>query len=118
MVKSDIVKSFIENVESVKCEIVKVYGVPMGVGYDMVISLTHKDGHIAFLDAHATRQSWALIGHLRPNQTVYDDYKGSNYSHKYIDSVKSYWESKNGLFEYLLRFKKQNLQNVIDTFWL
>ena len=117
MVKSEMVKSFIGNVEKVECEIVKVYGVPMGIGYDMVITLTNKNGRIAFLDAHATRQSWALIGHLRPNQTVYDDYKGSNYSYKYIDSVKSYWESKNGLFEYLLRFKKQDLQETFNTIW-
>ena len=115
MKKADIIEAITENIKTIECNVVRVYGVPMGVGYDMVVHLTHKNGNVEKLEAHATNRSWSMGGHLRPHQIAFDDYKGSSAPLQYVDAVKRFWESKDGFQEYLSRFKKDNLVDILNN---
>lgn len=114
MKKADIIEAITENIETVECNVVRVYGVPMGVGYDMVVNLTHKDGHVENLKAHASNKSWSMGGHSRPHQIAFSEYKGRNNPLQYVHAVKRFWESKDGLKEYLSRFKKDALVDILE----
>lgn len=109
MTKKEMIQEIIEAVEMVDCSILRVYGVPMGVGYDLAVKLETKTDIIR-LDAHATRPSWAAMGHLRPNNPYYK-YTGS--CDYYQEDVIKYWEHKKeyALEEYFSRMKKDQLKN-------
>ena len=109
MKKAQLVDAIIEKIDTVACNIVRVYGVPMGVGYDLLVTIEKTNGEVELLEAHASNKAWAVGGHLRPNQVRFDDYKGSNAPMKYADSVRRYWESKDGLREYYERYTKNAL---------
>ena len=111
MTKKQMIEEILNKVKSVDCNIVRVYGVTMGVGYDLNVSIEHDKGSFYF-KAHATRASWALIGHLRPNNPQYQ-YTGS--CDYYQEDVIKYWEHGEGLGEYLGRFKKLDLIHLYDT---
>lgn len=113
MLKSEMIQEFINEVKEVKCQIVKVYGVSHGVGYDMNIKVLFKNGDSTILEAHALRQSWACLNHLRSNQDEFKLYTGSN--DIYRDEVVNYWEKKSAsaLSQYFNRFRKGDLINVL-----
>ena len=114
MKKAEIIETILEKVETVKTDIIRVYGVPMGVGYDLDVYITFKDGQRKYLEAHATNKGWAVGGHLRPNQFIFNEYKGSNAPMRYAEDVTRYWNEKHGLKEYLSRFKKVDLVEYLE----
>ena len=107
MTKQKMIENILPKVKETSCYIVRTYGVSMGVGYDLNINVEMADFEIDF-EAHATRQSWALLGHLRPNNPEYQ-YSGS--CDYYKQDVCEYWEDKNkGLKEFLSRLTKDQLK--------
>ena len=114
MKKAQLIETILEKVKTVDAQIIRVYGVPMGVGYDLGVMVTFKDGQSRYLEAHASNKAWAVGGHLRPNQFMFDEYKGSNAPLRYAESVRSYWNKKHGLKEYLSRFKKVDLVEYLE----
>jgi hypothetical protein len=107
MKKSQMIELITKEVEKIDCYIVKIYGVSWGVGYDLDIDITFKGGRKFPMQSHALSQSWALIGHLRPNNPYYK-YTGSN--DVYRNKVTHYWQIGNGFAEYLGRLKKTELE--------
>lgn len=107
MKKAEMIQSIINKVERVDCYIVRVYGVSCGVGYDLNVNLETKNDNIR-LAAHALRQSWAAVGHLRPNNPYYK-YSGS--CDYYQKDVIKYWESEKerALEKYFSRLNKSEL---------
>ncbi len=55
MKKIDLRNEIIEMTNSVDCNILKVYGVSCGVGYDLIVNVSFKNGGFRQLKAHATR---------------------------------------------------------------
>ena len=107
MTKQKMIESILPKVKETSCYIVRTYGVPMGVGYDLNINVKMADFEIDF-EGHATRQSWASHGHLRPNNPEYQ-YTGSNDVYK--GRVREYWSHKEGGFrEFLSRMTKDQLE--------
>ena len=109
MKKIDMINEIKENV-NVDCVITKVYGVPFGVGYDLNVYLTHKEDKnviMCRLKAHATRQSWSLLGHLREYESRFNTYTGKN--DVYRDQVMAWWENKDALEDYFMRMSKKDL---------
>jgi hypothetical protein len=106
MSKKELREKILENVETVDCSIVKVYGVTIGVGYDLNARVTFKNGYVLPIKAHALRQSWACVGHLREYQGQFKVYTGSN--DIYREQVIAYWENKDGLNEWLERLNKES----------
>ena len=105
-------KEILDLVTVTKCEIVKVYGVAMGVGYDLDVFVEFDKG-FQYFPAHAGRQSWAMPEHLRPDNPYYK-YTGSN--DVYQGLVKGYWADKNsGLKELLSRLPKDELEEYYHT---
>lgn len=111
MTKKQLIEKIKENVTVTNVELNKVYGVSNGVGYDLTIEINNNQ----YLKAHALRQSWACIGHLRPNQVEFKKYTGSN--DIYRENVKAYWldADQEALEEYFMRMRKSTLQNFVDT---
>ena len=110
--KKDLVNAIVEKVESVDCDIVRIYGVTMGVGYDLDITIKLKGTSMElYIPAHASPKSWASYGHLRPNNPYYK-YTGRNdvYRARVID----YWEKKHGLENLLNRFNMTDLRYILD----
>lgn len=106
MLKRELVELIVDKFDKVdKVEIIKVYGVSCGVGYDLRVDFTNEIG----LKAHANRHSWALPSYLREDQDVFKKYTGRN--DVYRESVKSYWteNTKDALREYFGRYKKEEL---------
>ena len=112
MEKEELVKKLINEVEKVDCAIIRVYGVVCGVGYDLNIVITFKNGYQKTIEAHAGPKSWCSPGHLRDRQYSFYNYTGKNdcYRQKVID----YWTSKNGFISYLHYFKKPELEKMIE----
>ena len=116
MKKQAIIDDLMQNLEVKDVTILRIYGVTYGVGYDLNVTVEHtKTGEIKILKAHALKSSWALPGHLRPNNRQLE-YKGSNNPYKYVDTVSHYWMIKDGLLEYLERFKKDALIAFKESF--
>ena len=113
MFKRDLIEEILQGIKKIDCYIIKVYGVSWGVGYDLNVLLTLNNNKTHHLDAHALPKSWACIGHLRDNQTVFYNYTGRN--DVYRDYVINYWTSKQGLEEYLQRFKKCDLIQFMEA---
>lgn len=115
MLKKEIISTIMTHLEVVDVWLVRVYGVPMGIGYDMVAEVKAKEtGEILHFDFHAGPQSWDCIGHLRPNQLGFDAYKGGNPPLLYLDRVKRWWSEKAGFRFYLERFKKKELEEMLQ----
>ena len=112
MTKNEMVKSLIDGATVKGCEVVKVYGVGCGVGYDLDVAVVLQ-GHRIVLKAHAGRQGWAYPEHLRPNNPSYK-YTGSNDVYQF--DVISYWKDtpEDALNEYFSNMKKYELQAFID----
>ena len=110
MKKSELRKEIIEQIENVEsCEIIKVYANGMGVGYDLYIELTLKNGKTQILEAKAHKYSWADVGHNAKNQNQFMKYTGS--CDVYRNEVCEYWthKSQSAFNEYFGRFKKDEL---------
>ena len=109
MTKKEMIESILQEVKSVKCSVIRVYGLSNGVGYDLIASIDFEKKTIE-VDAHALRTGWAYPKHLRPNNPYYK-YTGSN--DVYQSQVVNFWEKKTGYtgFEgYLSELKKNDLQ--------
>lgn len=116
MKKIEIVDSIVSKVDHAHCFITRIYGVGCGVGYDLDINLFLKtNGAIVSILAHATRASWASVGHLRPDNPYYL-YSGS--CDRYRERVINYWEHnfKDALREYYMRFTKPELLYALQCF--
>ena len=100
--KEQIIEEILKNIKVENANIVRVYGVPCGVGYDMYVILN--TGEV--LETHALRQSWALEGHLRPNNP---SYKYTGRCDNYQEEIISYWTSGLGLKDYLKRLTIKQL---------
>ena len=111
--KKELIEKVLKQVKNVDCNIVKVYGVPCGIGYDMIVKVELSDGRIKYLETHAGPRSWTMPDHLRKDQIEYDNYKGKNPPLFYADVVKRFWSDKQGLKEYLQRFKKETLITIL-----
>lgn len=112
MKKLDMCNDIINNIKEVECNIVKVYGVACGVGYDLDIFVTFKNNQKRYIKSHALRQSWACIGHLKTNQYEFYKYTGSN--DVYRQQVINFWEKnyKYAMQEYFMRYKKYVLETI------
>lgn len=109
MLKKEIITLLTSKIKPVDVEIVKVYGVPMGVGYDLNILLSNNQK----IKAHATNKNWALVGHLQENQIEFYKYTGKN--DRYRGNVINYWLYHNALSRYLSRFKKVELLEMLKN---
>jgi hypothetical protein len=110
--KKDLVNAIVEKVESVDCDIVRIYGVVCGVGYDLDITVKLKGTSMElYIPAHASPKSWASYWHQRPNKTNYKN-PGRNdvYRAKVIDD----WEKRHGLESLLHRFKMDELKDMLN----
>lgn len=106
MTKEKIIESITSRVKVENVEVLRIYGVPMGVGYDMLVWLNND----SYIEIHATGKAWEMPGHLRPNQIGYNNYKGSDsYPERYIDRIRQYFKEGEGFKNYLRRFKKDEL---------
>lgn len=115
MLKKDYVKAIVSKIDVEDVVFKNTYGLPMGVGYDMFI-MVRVNGEIHELKAHAMSQSWALVGHLRPNLDG-KKYTGSNDHYK--PAILQYWLSptKRALKEYFSRFTKKELVKLYDYYY-
>ena len=107
MLKSEIIENILDEICVESAEIVRVYGVPCGVGYDLDVLLNN--GRL--LNAHATLNSWGLVGHLKPDNPPY---KYTGKCDIYQDNVLRFWESGRGLKTYLSYLKKEELLNFYN----
>ena len=104
MTKEQMINEILKDLKVDTAEILRVYGVCCGVGYDLQVILN--TGEV--LEAHALRTSWGVPGHLRPNNPQYQ-YSGK--CDRYQSEVIRFWKSGYGLKEYLLRLTKKELLN-------
>ena len=116
MTKEKIIDSIASNVKVEDVHIVRIYGVPMGVGYDMQVFLSDlSTGEVSSVKMHAGARAWSMPEHLRPEQTVYNVYKGRDpYPERYINPIKKYFIEENGFKNYLRRFKKDELIKMTE----
>lgn len=116
MTKKKIIDSIASNVKVQDVNIVRIYGVPMGVGYDMQVVLSDvSTGEVSSVKMHAGARAWDMPEHLRPNQIFYNAYKGGDsYPERYIDPIKKYFIEGNGFKNYLERFKKDELIKMTE----
>lgn len=106
MTKELLIKGITSNIKVDGVEVIKIYGVPMGVGYDMLVFLNNG----VYIKMHATGKAWEMPGHLRSNQRVYNDYRGGDkYPERYIERIARYFKEGEGFSNYLRRFKKEQL---------
>lgn len=111
MTKAMLVEAITKEVKVSNVEIVKVYGVTCGVGYDMLL-------HTNFMTykARAYRQSWDLTGHHRENERDFNTYKGSdNDPLRYEEAINKYYTEEDGFKHYLSRFSKIMLQATYEV---
>jgi hypothetical protein len=112
--KSDIIDMIKAEVSKVECDIVKIYGVSCGVGYDLDIDVYFKIDLKQYrgplkIKAHAGPRTWCMPGHLRPNNRYYE-YKGR--SDRYQEVVRKYWQEPkkyDGLAGYLDYMTKKDI---------
>jgi hypothetical protein len=112
MKKSLIIDNILIKVDKINLIIHRTYGVSHGVGYDMTAYVTFDNGVELDFAAHAVPKSWDSLGHIRPNNPYYK-YSGSNDVYK--ERVIDHWEKKNGFKYYLERFKKQELEYLLQV---
>ena len=106
MTKEKIIESITSRLKVENVEVLRIYGVPMGVGYDMLVWLNND----SYIEMHATGRAWEMPGHLRPNQIGYNNYKGrDSYPERYIERIRKYFKEGEGFKNYLRRFKKDEL---------
>ena len=117
MLKNEVIKNLINEVQEVNCQVVRVYGVPWGIGYDLTITVHLKNNETVNFKANANRKTWSGIGHLRERQASYNEYKGSKDPHYYLQEVRDYWEFtyQRALYNYLSRFNKNDLLGGIKN---
>jgi hypothetical protein len=115
MKKQELIETILAKVEEVDCSIIRIYGVPFGVGFDLDITITTNDWKQYYLPAHAVPRTWAMPGHLRSHQRHQYDYKGQGDVGYYEEKVIEYWESKRALGEYLARLSKPELEELLLT---
>jgi len=111
MTKAKMIKAILDNVDIKACRVVRVYGVPFGVGYDLNITVLYKNGQAEIIDAHATNKSWSGIGHMKPNNP---DYKYTGRNDIYQNQVINRWENSWGYEGYLNRFSKIELTKIFN----
>lgn len=116
MTKKKIIDLIASNVKVEDVNIVRIYGVPMGVGYDMQVVLSDvSTGEVSSVKMHAGARAWDMPNHLRPDQIHYNVYKGTDhYPERYIDPIKRYFKEQNGFKNYLTRFKKDELIRMTE----
>lgn len=114
MLKKDYVNAIVSKVEVEDVIFKNTYGVAMGVAYDMFVNVK-VGGELHELKAHATRQSWALVGHLRPHLDG-KQYTGKN--DHYQPLIKQYWlqPDKEALYEYFNRITKKELEKLYNYY--
>jgi hypothetical protein len=106
MTKEALVQNITDKIKVQNVEVMRIYGVPMGVGYDMLVWLNND----SYIEMHASNRAWEMSGHLRPNQIGYNNYKGSDtHPERYISKITEYFINGNGFKNYLRRFKKDQL---------
>jgi len=114
MTKEELRGLIVEKIGRVNyCEICKVYGMTMGVGYDLDVEIVTTDGEAFFINAHANRFGWAFLGHARPNNQYYE-YTGHNDS--YQNAVCEFWKfsPKSAVMQALRRLQKSELIEILD----
>jgi len=110
MKKSILIEEIVKEVVKIECYVARVYGVSCGVGYDLDVYIEFYNGSNKHIEAHAVRQSWACVNHLRPRNPMYK-YSGSN--DVYQDQVIKYWTDGKAFSEYLARDLKKNLEVML-----
>lgn len=106
MTKENLIESIASRVKVEGLNVVRVYGVPMGVGYDMVLFL---DNGLS-IDLHAGPRSWEMPGHLARTPYGSNTYRGTDsYPGRYIERIQKYFKEGEGFKNYLRRFKKEDL---------
>ena len=109
MTKEKIIESIISRVKVEALSVVRVYGLPMGVGYDMLLFLNNGE----IIDLHAGPRSWDMPGHLKSTPYGSNTYKGTDsYPGRYIERIQKYFKEGEGFKNYLRRFKKDELLRV------
>ena len=112
MTKEQIIESITSSVKVEGLNVVRVYGVPMGVGYDMVLFLDNGRA----IDLHAGPRSWEMPGHLERTAYGSNTYKGSDpYPGRYIERIQKYFTQGSGFENYLRRFKKEDLLRMLEA---
>ena len=116
MTKEKIIDSIASNVKVKDVKVVGIYGVPMGVGYDMLVFLSDlSTGEVSSVKMHAGARAWDMPEHLRPAQLYYNVYKGTDpYPERYINRIKTYFIEQDGFKNYLRRFKKDELIKMTE----
>jgi hypothetical protein len=115
MTKKEMIQRIKDNTADASVSFERIYGLPMGVGYDYVATLNLKNGEMIFLEVHAGPRAWAVPGHLRSSQRFYNDYKGGDrFPERYFTKIEKYWTGLNAIEEYFSRFKKEDIQEFID----
>lgn len=104
-----------EHIDSVECSIVRTYGLPHGVGYDLRIFMNRVDSKkVPFiLEAHASKDSWELVGHLRPTNDTYE-YTGKN--DIYREDIIEHWTGEmkyDTIFYHFMRYKRNELEDLL-----
>lgn len=111
MKKQEIGEIILGEVIKIDANIVKVYGVGCGVGYDLDIVITFKSGYQKEIDAHAGPKSWGVPGHLRDRQYSFYNYTGKNDC--YRERVIHYWCYDVGFETYLSYLTKNELESLL-----
>ena len=119
MKKSDIIDMLLDGVRKIEADVIRVYGVSCGVGYDLNITVYFKEDPSRYIKpihikAHAGPRTWCAPNHLRPNNGYY---QYSGHSDRYQSAVRDYWEREShaGLRGYLGYFKKDQLIYFYET---
>lgn len=107
-VTKDLMVKALKNALEVKaCNVVKVYGVISGVGYDLDVVIENRvTGEIKVIEAHANNHGWFYPSHLRPNNPYYK-YTGS--CDRYQSRVIIAWYENHALQCYYENFTKDEL---------
>jgi len=114
MIKREMVLEILEQVEEVKCYIVRTYGVSRGVGYDLNVGVEFSGVKYLDIQAHAvsSRSSWDMPEHLRPNNPIYKYTGDCDY---YKEDVMDYWDNGRGFAGYLQRLQKPELEYILGA---
>lgn len=118
MTKREIIEDFMQNVKVEDVTHVRIYGVPMGIGYDFTADVVHKEtGEVRTLELHATSKSWDSPDFLREGEP-YNTYKGTHKDRPLMwwPDVSVFWKKGYGLKNYLMRMRKQELIDFVKGF--
>lgn len=117
MKKAELKELLKNNLKVVQSRLDRIFGVSMGVGYDYTIEVQSTAGvqHTIKLNAHG--KAWHLAGHRNSNQYAFNVYKGSNaYPERYWSTMQDNFASGSWLYEYLSRFTKTQLVELVKLF--